>query len=130
MGARIVAEGVETPEELLEVNARGIDLVQGFLLARPAEAKALGAFLDGERRPARRARLQQRSVPMTMIMHVNVYCSTPDCEFRGSVDAESYMAGGAARECPTCGSAPLRIEIPGRPTPSRPHPRPAATAGA
>jgi EAL domain-containing protein (putative c-di-GMP-specific phosphodiesterase class I) len=30
-----VAEGVETRDELVAVEAAGIDLVQGFLLARP-----------------------------------------------------------------------------------------------
>ena len=119
MGARIVAEGVETPEEFLEVRSRGIDLVQGFLLAMPMAARGLGAIIDGERRELPSFRRQERSVPMTMIMHVNVYCASPECEYRGSVDAESYMAGGPARDCPNCGSTPLRIEIPGRPTPSR-----------
>jgi len=33
--ARAVAEGVETRDELVAVEAAGIDLVQGFLLARP-----------------------------------------------------------------------------------------------
>jgi len=33
--ARTVAEGVESRDELVAVEAAGIDLVQGFLLARP-----------------------------------------------------------------------------------------------
>ncbi len=119
LGARIVAEGVETAEELFEVRARGIDLVQGFLLARPTAATGLGALIDGERRKTRSSRRREGSISMTMIMHVNVYCPSLDCDFRGSVDTESYMAGGPARDCPACGSTPLRIEIPGRPSPGR-----------
>ena len=47
--ARTVAEGVETRQELMAVEAAGIDLVQGFLLAPPlsrAELLATG-FLSG-----------------------------------------------------------------------------------
>ncbi len=33
--ARAVAEGVETAQELVAVEAAGIDLVQGFYFARP-----------------------------------------------------------------------------------------------
>jgi EAL domain-containing protein (putative c-di-GMP-specific phosphodiesterase class I) len=119
MGARIVAEGVETPEELFEVCARGIDLIQGFLLAKPTPAEGLGALIDDARRETRRARGKERKIPMAVVMHVNVYCANPDCDFRGSTDAESYVAGGAARRCPDCGAAPMRIEIPGRPSPPR-----------
>lgn len=36
IGAQVVAEGVETFDDLLEVERLGINLVQGFLLARPA----------------------------------------------------------------------------------------------
>jgi EAL domain-containing protein (putative c-di-GMP-specific phosphodiesterase class I) len=35
LGARAVAEGVENHQELVAVEAAGIDLVQGFLFARP-----------------------------------------------------------------------------------------------
>lgn len=36
LGARVVAEGVETPEDLSEVCGHGINLIQGFLLAKPS----------------------------------------------------------------------------------------------
>lgn len=36
MGARVVAEGVETASELIACERAGVDMVQGFLLARPA----------------------------------------------------------------------------------------------
>ena len=33
---KIVAEGLETPEEIRKVLELGVDLLQGFYLARPA----------------------------------------------------------------------------------------------
>lgn len=47
--ARAVAEGVETTHELVAVEAAGIDLVQGFLYARPLSADEVLAagYLDG-----------------------------------------------------------------------------------
>lgn len=36
LGMRLVAEGVETREELVALRALGVDLFQGYLLARPA----------------------------------------------------------------------------------------------
>ena len=39
MGIVLIAEGVETPEELGAIRNMGIDLVQGFLLARPGFEK-------------------------------------------------------------------------------------------
>jgi EAL domain-containing protein (putative c-di-GMP-specific phosphodiesterase class I) len=35
LGSRVVAEGVETQAELVTVRDAGIELIQGFLLARP-----------------------------------------------------------------------------------------------
>ncbi len=51
--ARAVAEGVESPQELVAVEAAGIDLVQGFLLSPSLsrEALKLAGFLSG-RAPA------------------------------------------------------------------------------
>jgi EAL domain-containing protein (putative c-di-GMP-specific phosphodiesterase class I) len=47
--ARAVAEGVESRDELVAVEAAGIDLVQGFLLARPLARPDLldAGYLDG-----------------------------------------------------------------------------------
>ena len=39
--ARTVAEGVETPQELVAVEAAGIDLVQGYLFAQPLSREDL-----------------------------------------------------------------------------------------
>ena len=51
--ARAVAEGVEDHHELVAVEAAGIDLVQGFLLARPlARAELLAAGYLSGRAPA------------------------------------------------------------------------------
>jgi EAL domain-containing protein (putative c-di-GMP-specific phosphodiesterase class I) len=36
LSIRLIAEGIETEEELLCLKELGIDLLQGFLLARPA----------------------------------------------------------------------------------------------
>jgi EAL domain-containing protein (putative c-di-GMP-specific phosphodiesterase class I) len=36
MGAKVVAEGIETREELMAVKQAGVDFGQGYLLARPA----------------------------------------------------------------------------------------------
>lgn len=38
-GAQVIAEGVETAEDLAEIVGLGIDLIQGFLLCRPAPAE-------------------------------------------------------------------------------------------
>jgi len=47
--ARAVAEGVEDHHELVAVEAAGIDLVQGFLFARPLPRAELvaGGFVPG-----------------------------------------------------------------------------------
>jgi EAL domain-containing protein (putative c-di-GMP-specific phosphodiesterase class I) len=47
--ARAVAEGVETRQELMAVEAAGIDLIQGFLLSPPLAREALAGtgFLTG-----------------------------------------------------------------------------------
>ena len=36
LGLQLVAEGVETKEEALFLIDAGVDLIQGFLIARPA----------------------------------------------------------------------------------------------
>jgi len=41
IGASVIAEGIETQEELYWLTAKGVDLMQGFLLARPADAPVL-----------------------------------------------------------------------------------------
>ncbi|MDW8315555.1 MAG: EAL domain-containing protein, partial [Rhodovarius sp.] len=44
LGAQVVAEGVETEEQLRQLHALGCDMVQGFLLARPMPAEAVLAL--------------------------------------------------------------------------------------
>lgn len=45
LGLEVVAEGVETPQELAEVTRRGVDVAQGYLLSRPLPADELARFL-------------------------------------------------------------------------------------
>ncbi|WBV42463.1 bifunctional diguanylate cyclase/phosphodiesterase [Pseudoroseomonas cervicalis] len=44
LGAKVVAEGVETPEQLAALRRLGCDAVQGFLLGRPMAAEAMAAL--------------------------------------------------------------------------------------
>jgi EAL domain-containing protein (putative c-di-GMP-specific phosphodiesterase class I) len=45
LGLTVVAEGVETPEQLEFLRSRGCDQMQGYLLSRPIEPDAFAAWL-------------------------------------------------------------------------------------
>jgi diguanylate cyclase len=47
LGLRVVAEGVETQEELELLRRLGCDLVQGFLFSKPMPVEACEKFLKG-----------------------------------------------------------------------------------
>ncbi len=50
---RVVAEGIETPEQLTFLRRSGVDLLQGFLLGQPVSAAELPALVAGGRRRLR-----------------------------------------------------------------------------
>jgi EAL domain-containing protein (putative c-di-GMP-specific phosphodiesterase class I) len=47
LGVGVVAEGVETSEQLAFLRARHCEQAQGFLLSEPMSAQALGAWMRG-----------------------------------------------------------------------------------
>jgi len=46
LGMKVVAEGVETPEQEATLRALGCDAIQGYLYSRPLPPRDLGAFLS------------------------------------------------------------------------------------
>ena len=60
---RVVAEGVETTDDLHAVTALGCDLAQGYYLARPMELDALVEILDAARIPGQHLPLGGGSSP-------------------------------------------------------------------
>ena len=52
LGRTVVAEGVETPEQLAALRVMNCDVAQGYLIARPLTAHDAELMLRGARRPA------------------------------------------------------------------------------
>lgn len=48
LGLTVLAEGVETPEQLAFLRARGCDSYQGYLCSRPVPAEQFGALLQAQ----------------------------------------------------------------------------------
>ena len=53
LGLTVVAEGVESEDELNYLNKRGCDLAQGYLFSRPLSATDLTAWAEKRRAPGR-----------------------------------------------------------------------------
>jgi diguanylate cyclase (GGDEF)-like protein/PAS domain S-box-containing protein len=51
LGLQVVAEGVEEPEQLRDLESFGCDFAQGFLLARPQSPELIDALLAADLRP-------------------------------------------------------------------------------
>ncbi len=51
LGMRVVAEGVETPEQLEHLRTRGCDFGQGYYFAHPLEEAKATELIAGDRRP-------------------------------------------------------------------------------
>jgi len=51
LGMSVVAEGVERPEQLAELQAMGFAYVQGYLLSRPVPADEVEPLLSGSLLP-------------------------------------------------------------------------------
>ncbi len=47
LGLRVVAEGIETDEQVMRLRAEQVDVGQGFLFARPLDASEVDRFLTG-----------------------------------------------------------------------------------
>ena len=47
LGLQTIAEGVETPEQLIYLNAQGCDEVQGYYYSKPLPAEAFEIFVKG-----------------------------------------------------------------------------------
>ena len=63
LGVSVVAEGVETEEQLAGLRARGCDTMQGFLFARPGPAAAVADLVAADAPRGRRRGLRTTKAP-------------------------------------------------------------------
>ena len=88
IGCRIIAEGVETAEEMRTVVQLGVDYVQGFFVARPSfERKNINPAVMEILNPVRRLKLSDQSPILSMVeplalFDTNTLVSTIETYFR------------------------------------------------
>jgi EAL domain-containing protein (putative c-di-GMP-specific phosphodiesterase class I) len=56
LGMDVIAEGVETQEQLMELSGLNCEFVQGYLLSHPIDAEAMGALIQETNPAVRRVR--------------------------------------------------------------------------
>jgi EAL domain-containing protein (putative c-di-GMP-specific phosphodiesterase class I) len=114
LGARVVAEGIETLDELTCVRDLGVDYAQGYLLARPAmpPPTVVWPLADSSSKPLLPSMPRRLPVPMSVPVPA-----------RGTPRPLPGPAPGAGKPPPA-----LRPPVPRRRPPSKPSARPASSA--
>jgi EAL domain-containing protein (putative c-di-GMP-specific phosphodiesterase class I) len=59
LGFKVLAEGVETPEQLAFIRRKGCDTYQGYIKSKPASAEAFADLLSNQHRVGNEARFVQ-----------------------------------------------------------------------
>ncbi|MDA8200655.1 MAG: EAL domain-containing protein [Thermaerobacter sp.] len=77
LGIRLVAEGIETEEELAALTDLGCDYGQGFLLGRPNALMVEGSPVDSQRRRARVAAAESLGVDPTLVLYAQSIAGSP-----------------------------------------------------
>jgi diguanylate cyclase (GGDEF)-like protein len=103
LGARVVAEGVETEAVWAELQALGCDFGQGYLFGRAMPPELFTAWLhEGEQPGRRRSALTHQSVPP-----VAAAPTLPHSHPVASVEARQWLAGLLGRACHRVGGGTL-----------------------
>jgi diguanylate cyclase (GGDEF)-like protein len=111
LGLTVVAEGVERPEQLSTLMARGCDLVQGFLLGPPLPAHQFEAFVRQQ------AALGAQASPASHASHAK-YAVAPGPGRQGGQPRPNRSAIPRTSEMPSAAPAmpaPIPVPRPGAP---------------